>query len=94
MALAGLRLTALLNATLGKMTPRDFVASDGASTPLAQTGCAKQSTSAVKVWVNSRSGVYHCSDSEWYGRTKQGEYMTQAEAQKNGYRSVRGKICQ
>ncbi len=30
----------------------------------------------VKVWVNTRSGVYHCPGTRWYGNTKQGEYMT------------------
>ncbi len=94
MALAGLRLAKLLNDTLGTMTPRDFAVSHRVGLPQAQPGQAVLPNSAVKVWVNTRSGVYHCSDSEWYGRTKQGEYMSQAEAQKNGYRPVGSKICQ
>jgi hypothetical protein len=95
MALAGLRLAKLLNDTIGRMTPRDFAASDGVGLPQAHTPPVVQSNdSSVKVWVNTRSGVYHCSDSEWYGRTKQGEYMTQTEAQENGYRPVGGKVCQ
>jgi len=48
---------------------------------------------AVKVWVNTASGVYHCPNTRWYGKTKQGEYMTQAEAQKKGYRPAYGKVC-
>jgi hypothetical protein len=48
----------------------------------------------VKVWVNTKSGVYHCPGTRWYGATKQGEYMTQAEAQKKGYRPAYGKFCQ
>jgi hypothetical protein len=47
----------------------------------------------VKVWVNTNSGVYHCSGTRWYGTTKQGVYMTQAEAQKKGYRPAYGKVC-
>ena len=47
----------------------------------------------VKVWVNTASGVYHCPGSRWYGKTKQGEYMTQAEAQEKHYRPAYGKVC-
>jgi opacity protein-like surface antigen len=47
----------------------------------------------VKVWVNTQSGVYHCPGSRWYGATKQGQYMTQKEAQNKGYRPAYGKVC-
>ena len=47
----------------------------------------------VKVWVNTASGVYHCPGTRWYGNTKQGDYMSQAEAQKKGYRPAYGKVC-
>jgi hypothetical protein len=43
--------------------------------------------------VNTATGVYHCPGSRWYGNTKQGEYMTQAEAQKKHYRPAYGKVC-
>lgn len=48
----------------------------------------------VKVWVNTHSGVYHCPGTRWYGVTKSGTYMTQTEAQKQGYRPAYGKVCQ
>ena len=48
----------------------------------------------VKVWVNTRSGVYHCPGTRWYGNTKQGEYMTQKQAQEKGYRPAYGKVCE
>jgi hypothetical protein len=41
-----------------------------------------------------KSGVYHCPTTQWYGNTKRGEYLTQAEAQKNFYRPAGGKSCQ
>lgn len=48
----------------------------------------------VKVWVNTSSSVYHCPGTRYYGNTKKGTYMTQAEAQKTGNRPAYGKVCQ
>ncbi len=48
---------------------------------------------AGKVWVNSSSKVYHCEKDEWYGKTKRGEYMTEAQAKASGARAERGKAC-
>jgi hypothetical protein len=101
MALAGLRLAKLLNDTIGKMTPRDFVAAQTASSPQASLApeapariATRSDNANVKVWVNISSGVYHCPATKWYGNTKRGEFMTQSEAQKSGYRPVGGNTCQ
>jgi hypothetical protein len=39
------------------------------------------------VWVNTDSGVYHKPGSRWYGKTKQGKYMAEADAHRAGYRA-------
>jgi hypothetical protein len=39
-----------------------------------------------KVWVNTDSGIYHREGDRWYGNTKHGQYMTEAEAIRAGYR--------
>jgi hypothetical protein len=36
------------------------------------------------VWVNTESHIYHKEGSRYYGKTKKGKYMTEAEAIKEG----------
>ena len=52
-----------------------------------------QAGGAGKVWVNTRSNVYHCEKDRWYGKTKHGEYMSEAEAKATGNRPDHGKAC-
>jgi hypothetical protein len=61
--------------------------------PSSKQQAPAQGRPDVKVWVNTRSGVYHCPGTRWYGNTKSGEYMTQKEAQEKGYRPAYGKVC-
>ncbi len=42
----------------------------------------------VRVWVNTRSGIYHLPGSRWYGTTRHGEFMCRKQADADGYRAA------
>ena len=46
---------------------------------------------AGMVWVNLESKVYHKEGDRWYGKTKNGKYMTEADAIAAGYRAVKAR---
>lgn len=47
----------------------------------------------TKVWVNTKSGVYHCPGTRWHGATKSGEYVTERQARAAGDRPAYGRSC-
>jgi hypothetical protein len=80
-------------------TPTPAAASNSAATPAATpatTPAAKkhkapepQASQAPgggngQVWVNTESHVFHKEGSKWYGKTKHGKYMSEADAVKEG----------
>jgi len=62
------------------------------STPASERTAAAGG-GAGKVWVNTDSKVYHCQQDALYGKTKQGEYMSESQAKASGARAARGKEC-
>lgn len=65
-----------------------------ASKPETGTVTPAPGGGANKVWLNTTSNVYHCPGSRFYGTTKAGAYMTEAEAKAKGGRPDHGKPCE
>jgi len=83
---AGVRLACLLDADLVfKAAERQ---PDSSARPAQPSG-----NPGTKVWVNTKSGVYHCPGTKWYGNTRQGEYMPQKEAEQKGYHAAGHEPC-
>jgi len=56
------------------------------STPSASEIAAAKASG--KVWVNLESRVYH-KGGRWYGKTKNGKFMTVDDAKKAGYKAAK-----
>jgi hypothetical protein len=66
-------------------TPAKASASSAPSASSASAG----TPGPGQVWVNLDSGVYHYPNTRYYGKTKSGKYMSEADAMKAGYHAAK-----
>ena len=102
---AGFAATAVPAATASTpaaMASGPAAAATPAAKPTAAAPTAKKTstTSTVaagggdgKVWLNDKSKTYHCEGSKFYGKTKMGEYVAEADAKAKGNHPAGGKAC-
>jgi hypothetical protein len=64
-------------------------ASKSSEVAKSTTGEAQVPPAKGMVWVNTKSGVFHSEGDRWYGKTKEGKFMTESEALKAGYRAAK-----
>jgi hypothetical protein len=84
----------------GKFSLGDLFKPKSSTTAASPAAAAKGTNSQVamktpapggghgKVWVNTETHVYHKEGSHFYGTTKKGKYMTEAEAIKEGNKAA------
>ena len=68
--------------------PQATTAKTPHSNGMPSAGDIAAAKAAHKVWVNLDTGIYH-RGGHWYGKTKDGKFMTLEEAKKAGYKAAK-----
>jgi hypothetical protein len=80
-----------LDSAVASVSPRPVAGAMTSDSGPATAGLAKGGQ--TRVWANTKSRVYHCPGSRYYGNSSAGEWMTEAAAMKAGYRGAYNKRC-
>jgi hypothetical protein len=67
-----------------------YVAKSPPAPIVRETRAAPVNSTANEVWVNTRSGKYWKPASRYYGKTKEGEFMSELDALDRGYSPAGG----
>jgi hypothetical protein len=91
-SVAGLALLLVLSAGSAFATAQDTSTQNQAATKAAPAAPSAADIAAAKtshkVWVNLETGIYH-KGGRWYGKTKNGKFMTVDDAKKAGYKAAK-----
>src|ERR1700749_3230986 len=74
-------------------TPPPNLPSKSATNTTGSSNTAAKVGGPGQVWVNTATKVYHCPGDRYYGKTKVGEFMSQAAAEAAGDHPSGGKAC-
>ena len=81
-------LVASLPAVTFQTSSPDSSKSAKPQTSAPSTADVAAAKASGKVWVNLDSGIYH-KGGRWYGKTKNGKFMTPDEAKKAGFKPAK-----
>src|SRR6478752_2636896 len=92
-ASSALAATLIISArALAFQAPKDSTKSTASKKAAAEPAPTEKDIADAKakglVWVNTSSKIYH-KDGQFYGKTKKGKFMTEADAQKEGNREAK-----
>jgi hypothetical protein len=87
-ALVKLAVACLLIGSVPALTLQTPATSQAAKSSTISAADIAAAKASGKVWVNVDSGVYH-KGGRWYGKTKNGKFMTVDEAKKAGYKAAK-----
>ena len=79
-------VTAGAPASAASSTPRPPAASKASEVAKSTQSEARVPPAKGMVWVNTKSGVFHSEGDRWYGKTKTGKFMSEADAKAAGYK--------
>jgi Helix-hairpin-helix motif len=60
--------------------------------PTSQSAAAQTPPQPGMVWASPKSKIYHVQGDRYYGKTKNGQWMTEADAIKAGYRKSKQHV--
>jgi serine/threonine protein kinase len=92
-AVAGAVLLVGLEVHKGRLNSRGGSQQAAISGSVAHASMSSQADPNIRVWANTKTKIFHCPDTRWYGKTKNGQFMTQAQAQEQGYKAEGGRVC-